>query len=160
MSNEIKQDFEKRIDSLITQIKDLNKKDDSNDEIISNLSKYLCILIAGYTEKLFVYKLSFYFKNKAHPKLAKYLSTSLKHTTNLNINKIEKILESFDTEWTKKLRQERNYQDYKDTLQSIYDNRNKLLEIFNRKCKICLLSSELLEKSSRQRIKILILIFF
>lgn len=70
--------------------------------------------------------MSFYFKNKAHPKLAKYLSTSLKHTTNLNINKIEKILESFDIGWTKKLRQERNYQDYKDTLQSIYDNRNKI----------------------------------
>ena len=68
MSNEVKQTFERRINSLIEQINFLNKQDDY-DEIISNLSKYLCILIAGYTEKMFVYYLNKYFENKAHPKL-------------------------------------------------------------------------------------------
>ena len=125
MCNEVKQTFERRIVSLINQIKSLKEKDDF-DEIISNLSKYLCILIAGYTEKLFVYYLERYFINKAHPRLVGYLRASLKHTTNLQMTKIEEILCKFDTKWTEWLRQEKDYQEYKDSLQSIYDNRNKI----------------------------------
>ena len=106
MSNEVKQTFERRINSLIEQINFLNKQDDY-DEIISNLSKYLCILIAGYTEKMFVYYL-------------------IKHTTNLQMTKIEEILCKFDECWVETLKKDVDYQEYKDSLQSIYDNRNKI----------------------------------
>lgn len=125
MSNEVKQTFERRINSLIGQINFLNKQDDY-DEIISNLSKYLCILIAGYTEKMFVYYLNKYFENKAHPKLKKYLSNSIKHTTNLQMLKIEEMLCKFDDGWVETLKKDADYQEYKDSLQSIYDNRNKI----------------------------------
>lgn len=106
MSNEVKQNFERRINSLVTQIKSLSERDDS-DEIISNLSKYLCILIAGYTEKLFVHYLLTYFEKKAHPKLANYLKNSLKHTTNLQMLKIEELLCKFDKKWVEKLKKKR-----------------------------------------------------
>lgn len=121
MSNEVKQTFERRIDSLIGQIKSLKVKDDS-DEIISNLSKYLCILIAGYTEKLFVYYINNYFAKKAHPKLVNWLYASLR----LQMSKIEDILGKFDSSWCNILKENENYQEYKDSLQSIYDNRNKI----------------------------------
>lgn len=65
-------------------------------------------------------------ENKAHPKLKKYLSNSIKHTTNLQMTKIEEILCKFDECWVETLKKDADYQEYKDSLQSIYDNRNKI----------------------------------
>ena len=125
MSNDVKQNFEHRIDSLISQIQKLCKEDEY-DEVISNLSKYLCILIAGYTEKVFVNQLLHFFENKNNPRLVRFLTLEFKRTTNLSIGKIEDILNKFDTSWVEKLRKSTDYEEYGDALQSIYDNRNKI----------------------------------
>lgn len=65
-------------------------------------------------------------ENKAHPKLKKYLSNSIKHTTNLQMTKIEEILCKFDECWVETLKKDVDYQEYRDSLQSIYVNRNKI----------------------------------
>lgn len=65
-------------------------------------------------------------ENKAHPKLKKYLSNSIKHTTNFQMTKIEEILCKFDECWVETLKKDVDYQEYRDSLQSIYVNRNKI----------------------------------
>lgn len=125
MSNEVKQSFERRIDQAITQIKELRKRDDA-DEIISNLSKYLCILISGYTEKVFIIMLVQHFSVRANPRIVRFISQTYKHTTNLTMEKIEEILQKFDDSWKDGLQNNPSYEEYKESIQAIYDNRNKI----------------------------------
>ena len=125
MSNEIKQSFEKRISQSISQIHELQKEDDA-DEIIANLSKYLCILISGYTEKVFINSLVQYFSIRRVPKIAKFVANTHKHTTNLTMKKILEILNSFDKEWEDKLKSSTSFDEYNAAVSSIYENRNKI----------------------------------
>lgn len=125
MSNELKQNFQIRINSLITQINSLND-DGNNDEIKSNLSRYLCILISGYIEKNFIHMLVKYFSVRNSPKIVRFITQTHKHTTNLKMKKIEDILSSFDTNWTTKLKDCQKYDEYAGAINSILDNRHKI----------------------------------
>ncbi len=125
MANDLKQRFERRIDDLILQIETVGKNDD-NDEVVSNLSKYLCILISGYTEKVFVDLIVRHYNNRTSPQLVRFISHKLKYVTNLNLQKIEKILNAFDSEWVAVLQKKMNYDIYTDSLSTIYGNRNNI----------------------------------
>ena len=125
MSNDLKQSFTRRINSTISQIESLSY-DGSADEIKSNLSKYLCILISGYTEKVFINMLVQYFKIRNSPRIPRFIAQTHKHTTNLKMNKIEEILSSFDSEWSDKLKSNIHYDEYAASVNSIYENRNKI----------------------------------
>ena len=125
MSNELKQNFQLRINSLIVQINSLND-DGSSDEIKSNLSRYLCILISGYTDKLFINMLIQYFSVRNGPRISRFMTQTYKHTSNLKMKKIEEILSSFDKEWANKLKECQKYDEYTAAINSITDNRNKI----------------------------------
>lgn len=125
MSNDIKQGFERRIQQSINQINEL-RSDDNADEIIANLSKYLCILISGYTEKVFINLLVQHFSIRANPKIVRFISQTYRHTTNLNMEKIIDILQKFDDSWKDSILSNLQYDEYSSSIQAIYDNRNKI----------------------------------
>ncbi len=125
MSNDLKQNFTRRINSAISQIESL-PDDGSADEIKSNLSKYLCILISGYTEKVFINMLVQYFTIRNSPRIPRFITQTHKHTTNLKMKKIEEILSSFDSYWSDRLHSHMKYDEYSAAVNSISENRNKI----------------------------------
>lgn len=125
MSNDIKQSFERRIQQSINQINEL-RSDDKADEIIANLAKYLCILISGYTEKVFIHLIVQHFSVRANPKIVRFISQTYRHATNLNMEKMLDILQKFDDNWKDTILNHLQYDEYSSSIQAIYDNRNKI----------------------------------
>lgn len=125
MSNDVKQNFELRISTLIERIKKIQKTENM-DEAISDLSKYLCILISGYVEKVLVNKLVKYSEQRCAPQGVKFISLKLKNSTNYKMSKISELLDSFDCSWNEKLIKVKNYDEYEESINYIYQNRNKI----------------------------------
>ena len=125
MSKEIQGLFESKIDKLNTQIKTLTKNGNFDEEA-ANLNKYLCILISGYIEKVFVEKLTKHCTKKCGPQTLRYIQLDLKWTTNLDTEKTERILEKFSPNWKELLHKDLRYSEISNALDSIYNNRNRI----------------------------------
>lgn len=127
MSNDIKQNFEYQIEELIDIITNLSKDIESNDEIVSDLCRYLCVLISGYFEKTFIHiLLKNYIKRRVPDSIYKFINSKLKGSTNFNKSKVEELLKSFDSKWVDQLKSWDNYDSFGDVIGSIYSNRNKI----------------------------------
>lgn len=113
-----------RIDSLITRIKRL-KGTAVDIEIQSDLSKYLCILLSGYFEKSITDIINSY-AEKFSPQIERCIQTEFKWTTNIKMARLLEILDKFSSEWKSILEKDPSYNDYKDTLDSIVNNRNNI----------------------------------
>lgn len=111
-----------RIDSLITRIKRL-KGTAIDIEIESDLSKYLCILLSGYFEKNITDIINTY-AEKFSPQIERCVQIEFKWTTNIKMARLLEILDNFSSEWKSVIENDPSYDDYKDTLDSIVNNRN------------------------------------
>lgn len=128
MSNDLKQNFEYRIDELVSRISTLRRNDTNGslDDTISDLNKYLCVLISGYFEKVLVNQIINYSSNRTAPEIQHFLMDQLKHTTNIKKKKLEEILNGFTTIWVDGLKSWIDYDEFCASLGTIYDNRNKI----------------------------------
>lgn len=128
MSNDVKQTFEYRIDELISRITNLrrNNDDGSLDDTISDLNKYLCVLISGYFEKVLVNQIVQYSSKRTAPEIQNFLLDQLRYTTNIKKKKLEEILNSFTKVWVERLNGWTDYDVFCSSLGTIYDNRNKI----------------------------------
>ena len=125
MSKIIQGLFESKIEKLNVQIARLTKNG-SFDEEAANLNKYLCILISGYVEKVFVEKLLRRCEKKCGTQTLRYIYLDLKWTTNLDTSKAEKILEKFSVNWKQLLQNDIRYSEISNALDSIHTNRNRI----------------------------------
>lgn len=128
MSNDIKQNFEYRIDELFSRINTLRKSDinGSLDDTVSDLNKYLCILISGYFEKVLVNQIVTYSAKRTPPEIQNFIYDQLRQTTNIKKDKLEKILKGFTTVWIDELKNWSDYDVFCASLGTIYVNRNKI----------------------------------
>ncbi|WCL51471.1 HEPN domain-containing protein [Leptospira sp. GIMC2001] len=113
--------FTSRIDKIIASIN--NKEFD--EEILSHWSRYICILVSGYIEesiKNIVYE---YVENKSSPILSNYINNSISKVTNLNCEKIEKILNGFNKVWAEDFK-EKVKEEKKTAIDSIVATRNQI----------------------------------
>lgn len=113
-----------RIDSLIIRIKGL-KGTAVDIEIESDLSKYLCVLLSGYFEKSITDIINTY-AEKFSPQIERCVQIEFKWTTNIKMARLLEILDNFSTEWKNIIENDPSYDDYKDTLDSIVNNRNNI----------------------------------
>lgn len=125
MSKTIQGLFESKIEKLNSQIARLNKNGNFDEEA-ANLNKYLCILISGYVEKVFVEKLLSHCEKRCGAQTYRYIHLDLKWTTNLDTGKTEKILEKFSVKWKELLQNDIRYSEISNALDSIYNNRNRI----------------------------------
>lgn len=128
MSNDIKQTFEYRIDELFSRISSLRRINTNGDfdDTISDLNKYLCVLISGYFEKVLVFKIITYSTTRASPEIQHFLLDQIRYTTNIKKKKLEELLNGFTKAWVEGLNNWDDYEEFCACLGTIYDNRNKI----------------------------------
>lgn len=95
-------------------------------EVQSHLSKYLCILVAGFLENSLKIMIEEYISiNDTHPNINKFVKEKIKNITNLNSKKIGDLLASFSEDW-KTSYKETVEEEEKDAISSVYTNRNNI----------------------------------
>jgi hypothetical protein len=70
-----------------------------DDEFLAHWAKYICILTSGLIEESVKNLIFDYVENKSTPQLSRYINDSIKRIANLNTEKIEKLLNSFNENW-------------------------------------------------------------
>lgn len=118
--------IERRIENLQERIGSLNKERIRDDETISDLTKLLCILISGFLEKSVVDYIKTYSTTRSNPVIQNYISKQLVGTTNLRIDKIEKLLGQFDSNWEIRLKELDRYDDFETAINYVIGNRNTI----------------------------------
>lgn len=95
------------------------------DEIKSHLARYLCVLTSGYVEESIRIIIEYYASQNASPNIVNYVSRSTRNLANLNSERIENLLSSFNPKFkdafTSLLSDEG-----KDALDSVIANKNNI----------------------------------
>lgn len=118
--------IDRRIINLFKRIEILSKERERDDETISDLSRLLCILISGLLEKTIVEYIKNYSTCRSCEEIQNYISKQLVGTTNLRIDKIERLLGSFNSEWETQIKGFSKYDDYAASINYIIGNRNTI----------------------------------
>ena len=95
------------------------------DELRSHLARYLCVLTSGYVEESMKIIIEAYASKNGSPSLVKYISWHIRNLTNLNSEKIENILSSFNPS-LKDSYLECLSDEQKDAFDSVVANRNNI----------------------------------
>jgi RiboL-PSP-HEPN len=112
-----------RIDDLVSRIKEQKSTEDV--EVISDLSKYLCVLLSGYFDKG-IADILFSYGGKFSPQIERCIQIDFKWITNIKMNKLLEILGQFSNEWKEEFVSRPEFEDYKDNLDSLVNNRNNI----------------------------------
>lgn len=118
--------LERKINSYFGKVKILQKKTDTDLEVVSDLTKYLCIIVSGYYEKSFYYILVNHCNTKSAGNISRYISITLSRVTNLSMVKTVKIMEKFDVGWRDKITGNQRYDEYKAALDTLVSQRNRI----------------------------------
>lgn len=92
-----------RLDLLFKKIKDVE-----GTELKAQWARYLCVLTSGFIENSVRNILNDFANNKAAPPIANYVKKKINRVTNLQNNNIISLLDSFNTKWTDKYRENVN----------------------------------------------------
>lgn len=71
----------------------------NREELESDYARYLCVLISGFAERSVVELILAYSEGKAATPLRSYLSASLQRQTNLDKEKLCRLVGSLDAQW-------------------------------------------------------------
>jgi hypothetical protein len=113
-----------RIENLIARIDRLILQKRRDDETISDLTKLLCITVSSYIEKSFVVIIKEYSTKRSCVEIQNYIAQALNGTTNLKMDRIVKIVRSFNNDWADTIESDSRFTEYDDSLAFIVSNRN------------------------------------
>ncbi len=91
----------------------------------SDFAKYLCILVSGYVETAVTELLLEHSRRNAAPTVQRYVEAHTRRLTNLNSERLQQLLGSFDPDWRQSLSQ-LLVDEKKDALDSVVSLRNKI----------------------------------
>nr|VFK51591.1 MAG: hypothetical protein BECKTUN1418E_GA0071001_10068 [Candidatus Kentron sp. TUN]VFK54034.1 MAG: hypothetical protein BECKTUN1418F_GA0071002_103617 [Candidatus Kentron sp. TUN]VFK60102.1 MAG: hypothetical protein BECKTUN1418D_GA0071000_11163 [Candidatus Kentron sp. TUN] len=89
---------------LDTAFERIGHVDSDNPELQSDLARYLCILVSGYLEKAVAALLLKHAKQSGGPTLQRFVGETTKRPMNLNAQRLQELLGSFDPDWRSKLK--------------------------------------------------------
>lgn len=93
---------EKKLDTLFDKVANINE-----DEIKSHLAKYLCVQASGYLENVIKELVAEFHDGTCKENTEFFVNDKLKTFTNVDEDKLEKLLKSFNGNW---------YDSYKDMI--------------------------------------------
>ena len=121
MANHISlHEISSRLDRVFESSKEIN-----DDEIKSHYARYLCVLTSGYIEESVKIIIRIYAKTRGHSNISNYINTSTNTLTNLNSDKLGKVLNSFNSEWRDKFEAILTDEE-KDAIDSVVANRHQI----------------------------------
>lgn len=116
----LREQYIKKLDS------DFALADKAEDEMQSTFAKYICIRLGGFMETSLKESIqNFVDARKSHTVISSYIKSRLQDITNLNADKIERLLKSFSDDWSSKFKYQAS-DEMKMSLGSIYTNRNDI----------------------------------
>jgi hypothetical protein len=93
---------EKKIDNLFKRA--LSKDIIDDYELSSNFGRYLCVITSGYIEQSVKIILKEYSKNKSNNNIYRFVDIKLSNFQNADTEKIFELLDSFNINWSSKVR--------------------------------------------------------
>ncbi len=108
-----------RLDNVFLLIEQLPH----DDEILSHWAKYLCVLTSGFLEGSLRLILQNYSLSHADESISRFISSRLKGLTNLNDEKIGRLLGEFNSTWRDTFYAIRT-PEQKDSIDSVLANRH------------------------------------
>jgi hypothetical protein len=114
--------YKQQLDALFAKISKLPQDD---PEIQSHWARYLCIRVSGFLEISISAIYRQYTKDKSAPFVANYVESQLKNFQNPNMDKILRLVRSFNSLWEEEL-SEKTKDEIKDSIDSIVALRNSI----------------------------------
>nr|VFJ67139.1 MAG: hypothetical protein BECKFW1821C_GA0114237_101117 [Candidatus Kentron sp. FW] len=88
---------------LDTAFERIGNVDSDNQELKSDLARYLCILVSGCLEKAVAALLLKHAKQSGGPTLQRFVEIKTGRPMNLNVQRLQELLGSFDPDWSSEL---------------------------------------------------------
>jgi hypothetical protein len=110
-----------RLDAMFA----LAAKQVADEEVLSHWARYLCVLTSGFIEVSLRSILSEYVAVRSHPDVTNFVVSRLQRMTNLNEEKVYKLLGAFQPAWAEQFRLKRT-DTQKAALDSVVANRNQI----------------------------------
>jgi hypothetical protein len=95
-------------------------------ELRSHWTKYLCVLTSGFLETSLLAIYAEYARAKASPRFANFVERQLTGSTNYTMEKVERLVASFDQGWSDELTGHADYDRLKASVNSVVNNRNRI----------------------------------
>lgn len=97
----------------------------SDPELQSDFAKYLCVLVSGYVETAVTELLLEHSRRQSAPSIQRFVEFQTRRITNLNAERLQQLLGSFDPDWRTNISQ-LLIDEKKDALDSVVSLRNRI----------------------------------
>ena len=125
MKNTIIHQYEQRLDRLFKQVGESSNNGSIDIEMVSHMSRYLCILVSGYLETSVRLILVEYCRNKSSRIVSSYAEKQIARFQSPKSENIISMLRSFDDNWATNI--EKNMQgEIKDSIDSLVNIRHNI----------------------------------
>lgn len=116
-----------RIKNYISSLDALFKTAESinDEEIQAHFSKYLCVKTSGLFENYLKSQIGDFADSTSAKPIANHVKSKNRHFTNVNYEKLNVFLNSFDSEWWDKFKDQLS-DSMKSSLNSVISNRNNI----------------------------------
>lgn len=97
----------------------------SDDEVVAQYARYLCVLVSGYVEESVRILILEYSTQHARPNIVRFVQQNSQNLTNLKATKLRQVLDQFSVGWAEAL-DARMKDEEKDALDSVVANRHSI----------------------------------
>lgn len=113
--------LEQRLDATFGRLKGTG----ADPEVISDFSRYLCVLVSGYLEKALYELVVDHARRVGAPSLVRFIDQRTRKFTNAKSAKIFELIGDFDPDWRRSL-EGVLIDDLRDAVDSVVNLRNKI----------------------------------
>lgn len=113
--------YERQLDSLFNEVS-LIQEGEINK---AHLTRYLCIRTSGYLENVVRILIAHFCDGTSPQQINNYVVKRTKYITNLDFQRLTKLLSEFDPNWSKKF-SDRITEQQKSSINSVISNRNNI----------------------------------
>ncbi|MDE0447748.1 MAG: HEPN domain-containing protein [Spirochaetaceae bacterium] len=111
----------RQLDTTFARARDLH----ADVELLSDLARYLCVLVSGYVEQTTIELLIEYARTHSDPRIQRHVERGVRQVTNLNSQRLIDVVGTMDPAWRSEL-EDFIVDEYKDALDGIVALRNSV----------------------------------
>jgi hypothetical protein len=111
-----------KIDNIFEKVKSIS----IDDEIMSYVTKYLCVVVTGFLETSVREIYSDYAQNKAHKHVANYVAVKLRRFHSPKVGNILELTSYFSQKWKDELEKTIDEKDIRFAIDGVVGNRHNI----------------------------------